>query len=59
MYKMETRGNLGDRLRVNFRLIIGSFAAMMLFSLYGSLTFYMEHSFLLTRPDIDYLVNRY
>ena len=52
-------GNYGKSLYAKLKLFAGIFIALNAWILYGRVSFYMEHSFDLPRPDIDYLIHRF
>ena len=56
-YKME--GSYGRNIWSKLKLFAGAFILLNAWILYKRVSFYMEHSFDLVKPDIDYLVHRF
>ena len=52
-------GAHGKRLLGRLKLFGATFAILNAWILYKRVSFYMEHSFDLANPDIDYLVHRF
>ena len=51
--------NKGHVLKSRLKLFFGLFLLMNVWSYYKRVEFYMEHSFDILNPDIEYLVERY
>ena len=49
----------GRALKARLKLFVGLFVLWNLAVCYKRISFYMEHSFDLVNPDIEYLVERY
>ena len=56
-YQMESTN--GHVLKSRLKLFFGLFLLMNVWSYYKRVEFYMEHSFDILNPDIEYLVERY
>ena len=56
-YRMES--STGRALKARLKLFVGLFVLWNLAVCYKRISFYMEHSFDLVNPDIEYLVERY
>ena len=52
-------GSHGKSLLVKIKALAALFVALNAWILYKRVSFYMEHSFDLPKPDIDYLVHRF
>ena len=56
-YQMES--STGRTLKARLKLFASLFVLMNVWACYKRVAFYMEHSFDLVNPDIDYLVHRF
>ena len=53
------QGDYGRSIAARLKLAAAVFVLLNSWVLYKRVSFYMEHSFDLARPDIDYLVHRF
>ena len=49
----------GDKIRYNLKLFAAVFLCWNAWAVYKRIEFYMEHSFDILKPNIDYLNNRF